>query len=208
MKITNPLDNILDNEAKVRILRFLLKTRAQWNGRQIAKEVGVTPATAHKALHSLRKEGVLLLRNIGRTHVYSLNESSVIVSGMLTPLFAKEDRILDSIIGVIKRKISSLKSEKAILSVALFGSVTIRQDRPTSDIDLAVIVENAKGRAVAERLFEEIDKKIMKEFGNALSPYINTRAEFKAKYRRGMAVVKSIVKCHNLIYGKRLGALL
>lgn len=208
MKISNPLDNILNNEAKVKILRFLLKTRAQWNGRQIAKEISINPATAHKALQRLRREGVLLMSNIGRTHVYSLNESSIIVTGMLKPLFAKEDNILDGIFGMIKRKIFSSKIKKNIVSVALFGSVNVRQDHPASDIDIAVIVENAKAKAAAERLFEGIDAKISGKLGNTISLYINTKAEFRAKYKKGLDVIKNILKSHRIIYGERLDRLL
>ena len=57
-------------------------------------------------------------------------------------------------------------------------------------------------------MFEEIDKKISRELGNMLSLYINTAAEFKAKNRKGLKVIKNILKSHNLIYGKRLESLL
>ena len=208
MKFTKPLDTILNTETKTRILRFLCKTNAEWNGSQIAKEVGVTPAAAHAALSSLRKEGVLELRNMGKTHVYSLKEGSFLVSSLLRPLFAKEDKILDAIIGMIKRKILSFKARKEIISVVLFGSVSVHQEKPESDIDIAVIVENANTKAAIERLFEEIGIKVSKEFGNIISPYINTRAEFKAKHKQGLAVIKNIIKANNLLYGERLENLL
>lgn len=95
MKITNPLDKILDNEAKVKILRFLFKTNAEWNGRQIAREIKITPTTAHKALQGLNREGVLILRNMGKTHVYTLNKDNFVVSELLKPLFDNEKRILN-----------------------------------------------------------------------------------------------------------------
>ena len=208
MKFTKPLDTILNTETKTRILRFLCKTNAEWNGSQIAKEVGVTPAAAHAALSALRREGVLELRNMGKTHVYSLKEGSFLVSSLLKPLFAKEDKILDTIIDMIKRKILSSKTKKEIISVALFGSVSVRQENSESDIDIAVVVENPKAKAAVERLFEEVDAKVSKEFGNTISPYINTRAEFKAKHKQGLAVIKNILKVNNLIYGERLENLL
>lgn len=208
MKITNPLDNILDNEVKVKILRFLIRTSAEWNGRQIAKEIKVTPATTHKALYSLYKEGVLSLHNIGKTHVYKLNKANILVNDMLKPLFAKEDRMLDNIIAMIKRKISASKLKNEITSIALFGSVNAKEDHPTSDIDILVIVENAKMKKVAGRLFEEIGERISKDLGNMLSPYVNTKAEFKTKNRKGLAVIKNILKYHKLIYGERLETLL
>lgn len=207
MKIANPLDKILDNEAKVRILRFLIKTKAQWNGRQIAREIGVTPATAHKALQGLHKEGVLILRNIGKTHVYNLNGDNYLVSNLLQPLFAKEEKTLSSIIDMIRRRIEAADVKKHISSVLLFGSINLHKGHPTSDIDLAVVIKDEKSRKNTEALFEEIDKKASSKFGNAVSPYINTEAEFKAKHKKGLGVIKNIVKSHQLLYGKEIKAL-
>lgn len=208
MKLTKPLDAILNTEVKTRILRFFCRTDADWNGSQIAKEIGITPAATHAALNALYKEGVLEFRNMGKTHVYSLKQSSFLVSNLLKPLFAKEDQILDVVIEIIKRKISSSKAKKEIVSVALFGSINVRQENPASDIDIAVVVENPKAKAAIEGLLEEADTKISKEFGNTVSPYVNTRAEFKAKHNQGLAVIKSILKSYKLIYGKRLENLL
>lgn len=208
MKFTKPLDAILNTEAKIRILRFFCKTSAEWNGSQIAKEIGITPAAAHAALSALYVEGVLELRNMGKTHVYSLKEGSYLVSSLLKPLFAKEDNILNTIMDMIKHEILACKVKKEIVSVALFGSVSVCKEAPTSDIDIAVVVESIKVKAVIEHLFEQVGDKVSKEFGNTISPYINTRTEFLAKRKQGFSVIKNILKSHNLIYGVRLENLL
>jgi len=205
MKIYNPLDKIIDNEAKVKILRFLIKTSAQWNGRQIAKEVGVTPATAHKALRSLHKEGVVMLRNVGKTHIYNLN-NNYLIKDLLKPLFAKESEVLNRILAVIKRKIVASDIKKYIVSVVLFGSVKSHKDRPTSDIDL-VIRDKGKKEEV-EKLFEKIDEDVSLEFGNTISPYINAEAEFRTKYKKGFGVIKNILKANELVYGKGIETVL
>ena len=208
MKFTKPLDTILNTEAKTRILRFLCRTSAEWNGNQIAREIGVSAPATHNALSSLYKEGVLQLRNMGNTHIYSLKQDSFLVSSLLKPLFAKEDELLDTVIDMIKRKISVSKAKNEILSVALFGSTSLHQECPTSDIDIVLIAEGAKAKNTIERLFEQIDAKVSKEFGNTIATYINTQAEFRAKHKHGLAVVKNILKSYKLIYGKRLENLL
>ncbi|MFC1590124.1 nucleotidyltransferase domain-containing protein [Candidatus Omnitrophota bacterium] len=208
MKITKPLDNILNTDAKTRILRFLCRTGAEWNGTQIAKEVGITPAAAHKSLSDLNKEGVLLLRNMGKAHVYSLNTDSFIVLNLLKPLFAKEDTVLENIIHAIKRKAYRSGIKNTIISMALYGSVNVRNDRPTSDIDLLIIAKNARVKTKIERLFDKIDQNISKTYGNTLAPYINTKAEFKAKHRKNMPVIRNILKAHTLIYGEKLEKIL
>ena len=87
MRVHNPLDKILSKETKVKILRFLCKTEAEWSGRQIAKEIKVSPAACHKALRELNNEGALLLRGIGKSNLYSLNKENLIVSDLLKPLY-------------------------------------------------------------------------------------------------------------------------
>ena len=109
---------------------------------------------------------------------------------------------------MVKRKIVSSKAKKVIISVALFGSVSAHQETAASDIDIVAVVENIKAKATVERLLEEVDVKVSKEFGNTISPYINTRAEFKLKHKKGLAVIKNILKSHKLIYGERLENLL
>ena len=208
MKISSPLDAILNNEAKVKILRFLFKTSAEWNGRQIAKEIGVSPATTHKALQGLYTEGVLLLRYMGKTHVYTLRQDTFIVSRLLKPLFSGEKKVRGCIIGIIRKKVMASRIKNSILSVALFGSVRAAKDHPASDIDILVVVKDTKVKAGAEVLFEEIDTRITREFGNTVSAYINTEAEFESKYRNKVTIARSIVKTNKLIYGAPIEKLL
>jgi len=208
MKLTKPLDSILNTEVKTKILRFLCRTGAEWNGSQIAKEVGITPAASHSALNELTRQGVIMMRNMGNTHVYTLNAKNYIVSDLLKPLYIKEDEALHKIIGIIKRSLSSSKIKNKILNVSLFGSVNKGEDHPTSDIDLAVIVSDAKAKSKVEKLFEKIDANVSKKFGNIISPYINTKSEFKTKRKKKLEVVKNILKSNTLIYGERLEKIL
>ncbi len=204
MKITKSLDNILNSEVKTKILRFLCRTNAEWNGRQIARELEINPAGAHKVLNVLAKEGVLLMRNVGKTHIYSLNYDNYMVTDLLKPLFQKEKEAFGKIISMIKGNIASSKIKKKINSVALYGSVNIAGERPTSDIDLAIIVEDAQIKPKVEILFEDIDRKVSKKFGNTISPYINTKAEFKTKHKNKLDIIKNILKSYTLVYGQRL----
>ena len=204
MKLINPLNDILDSPVKVKILRFLVATKAEWNGRQIAKETGVAPATSHKALQELYGQGVLILRNIGKTHVYSLNKESFVVSSLLRPLFAREREILDKISDIITARVNYSGLKRSIVSIAVFGSVSRKDVHPASDIDLAVIAKDERSKPKIEALFQAIDAKVSKEFGNTVSVYLNTESEFKAKQSKGLAVIKNILKDYKLIYGKDL----
>lgn len=207
MRVHNPLDKILSNEIKVKILRFLCKTEAEWSGRQIAKEIKVSPAACHKALRELNNEGALLLRCIGKSNLYSLNKENLIVSDLLKPLYERESKIPDEIYEGIVRNISSLVI-KDIVSIAVFGSVKKRKERPTSDIDLLVLVKNSENKGEVEEDFAKVNEKIISRFGNTVSPYIQTVEEFNLKYRKGLSLIKNILKSHRLLFGTPLEELL
>ncbi len=207
MRVHNPLDKILNNEVKVKLLRFLCKTEAEWSGRQIAQEIKVSPAAAHKALRELNNERVLLLRSVGKSYLYSLNRESLVTSELLKPLYEKESKIPDEVYEAIVRNVSSLVINN-IVSIAVFGSIKRRKERPTSDIDILVVVKNPGNKREVEEDFGKVNEKIMSRFGNTVSAYLQTLEEFNSKYKKKVPLIKNILKSHNLLFGKPLEELL
>ena len=207
MRVHNPLDKILNTELKIKILRFLCKTEAEWSGRQIAQEIKVSPAACHNALRELNNERALLFRSVGRSNLYRLNKENLIISDLLKPLYERESKIPNEIYEGIVRNISSLVIND-IVSIAVFGSVKKRKERPTSDIDLLVLVKNSENKKEVEEDFGKVNQKIMGRFGNTVSPYIQTVKEFNLKYKKGISVAKNILKSHRLLFGTPLKELL
>ncbi|MCD5400978.1 nucleotidyltransferase domain-containing protein, partial [candidate division NPL-UPA2 bacterium] len=138
---------------------------------------------------------------------YCLNKENLIISELLKPLYKRESRIPDEVYKAIIRNISSVAIED-IISIAVFGSIKKRKERPTSDIDLLVLVKNSGAKRKVEEDFGKVNEKIMNRFGNTVSSYIQTVKEFKLKYKKGLALAKNILKSHKLIYGEPLEELL
>ena len=203
MRIHQPLNKILNNETKVKILRFLYSNDIEWSGRRIAREIQISPATFHKALQELYLEGIVLLRNVGKTYLYQFNHENYVAKELLHPLFKKEERLLKVISRLLRDEFSE-KVKERIVSIALFGSVEKREDRPDSDIDLLVLVPRAKDKEKLERAFDNLNEKTVRLFGKVVSPYIESVSGFRRKYRQGLPVVKEIVQSHKLISGKSL----
>ena len=203
MRIHQPLNKILNNETKVKVLRFLHGNDIAWSGRRIAREIQISPATCHKALQELYSEGILLLRNVGKTYLYQFNHDNYVAKELLHPLFKKEERLLKVISRLLRDEFSEKVKEK-IVSITLFGSVEKREDRPDSDIDLLVLVSRAKDKETIEKAFDNLNEKTMKLFAKIVSPYIESLSGFRRKYKQGLPVVKEIVQSHKLIFGKPL----
>ncbi len=205
MRVHNPLDKILNNEVKVKILRFLCKTEAEWSGRQIAREIKVSPAACHKSLRELNNERALLLSSVGKSHLYRLNKENFIISKLLKPLYQRESKIPDKVYEAIIENVPTLDN---IVSIAVFGSIKRKKERATSDIDLLVLVRNLEDKEKVEEDFGKVNEKIMKVFGNAISPYIQSLKDFKLKYKRKLPLVRNILKSHKLLFGRPLEELL
>lgn len=207
MRIHNPLDKILNSEFKVRILRFLGKSDAEWSGRQIAKVISASPATCHKELKELNDEKVVLLKTVGRSYLYRLNTDNLVVTGLLKPLYEKESNISAGLYKTILEKIPG-DVKRRIVSIAVFGSIQRKEERASSDVDLLVLVGSSDDKKPAEESFSGLNDAIVSKFSNVIAPYIQTVDEFKAGHARKLGVTENIIKSHELIYGKLLKELL
>ena len=205
MRIHEPLDKILNQETKIKIIRFLFNTRAEWSGRQIAKEINISTATCHKALQDLHSERILLLKSTGVTHIYRLNDSNYIVKNILSELFEKEKSI-PKILNTILVKTINRKLKGKIFSVVLFGSVAKRKEKPLSDIDIMIVIKRDSDRAEIERIMNTVNDKTMKLFNSRIEPYILTAADLKKKSK--LAIIKEISRTGKLVLGKPLAELL
>ncbi|OIO35930.1 MAG: hypothetical protein AUJ74_04390 [Candidatus Omnitrophica bacterium CG1_02_44_16] len=207
MRFTHPLDMILSSAVKVRVLRIFCRAGVELSGRQTAKMVGATPKTAHEVLQGLMREGLILMKVAGKTHLFRLNEGQV-MSGILKGLFADEEKLkgwlLEAIVASVKQ--SSLKSD--VLCIALFGSIYEKTQGPSSDVDLLVVVKTAEDKKKVEDLFFQIDERVSSRWGNPIAPYVNSLLEFRNKAKKATGVVPHILKSYQLIYGDRLERLL
>ncbi|TKJ47594.1 hypothetical protein CEE34_03035 [Candidatus Aerophobetes bacterium Ae_b3a] len=94
IRIHQPLNKILNKETKVKVLPFLYSNDIEWSGRRITREIQISPATCHKALQELYSEGIVLLRNVGKTYLYHFNHDNYVAKELLYPSFKKEERLL------------------------------------------------------------------------------------------------------------------
>jgi len=77
-----------------------------------------------------------------------------------------------------------------------------KEEHPSSDIDLAVIVPDAASRKKISSFFERKSLNILSKYGNTLSPYIITRKDFINKHRKGLSLIKNIISEGEVMFGK------
>ena len=203
MRFKQPFDTILGNTAKVRILRFFCRKGGTWSGNRIAAEVGINPMTAHRALRELRQSTLFQVQKIGNSLAYSLRDQHVLVREVLRPFFDQEAGLRDRISELLTEALKGEEKAK-VITVAIYGSVARGEERPTSDVDLLVLVESEQAKRRVENALDRFCERAMKEFGNVPTPYVNTLAEARRKIQRGLPVFQNILKEHRVILGKPL----
>ena len=207
MRLHQPLDQILDSSAKVRILRFLSLKGGEWSGRRIAAQMKLHPVTAHAALKELHEATILDFGRMGNSFIYSLKEEHYLVREVLKPLFEQETNAKERLLELFRQRLESgLKSE--ILSAAVYGSVERHQERPTSDVDLLVLVPSEQAKQKVEHALDRLWEKVSREFGNPLSIYVKTLRQARQDIQRRLPVLENILRHHEMILGTPLKEIL
>ncbi len=204
MLFNNPLDYILGQQSKVKILRFLVKSNAELNGREIAKAVGLSHVKCHTALRELSVHGLINMRRIGRSVIYSIDPENILAKFFLTPLYNKESHLLNILAQTIAKEFSFPRP----LSIFLFGSIVKGQARPNSDIDILLVQPDEKNMREAKVELSKAERNIVKLFSNRLAAIMIRKSEFKKRYKREEKFIKEVVKTGKIIYGKSLSELL
>ena len=157
------IDNILGNKALMRILRFLyLSPNRYFSFLEIEKFVGMGRAGAALSLRKLEYYGMAYVEKKGGKR-YKLNLDNHLV-GLLKGLFDYEKRFFQ---GVDPKKLNvianfendCIKKRAGLRGIWLFGSVAKGKAKEKSDIDLFVLVEKGRNKALLKAALEEIKEK-------------------------------------------------
>ena len=192
MKINTYLDDVLGSTIKIRLLRFLFKFPQRGFGiRELARFLQVNHRPVAEAVQCFRDNNIVTIRFAGRMKLVYLNLESFLVQ-RFNPILSEEINSPDFLVRFIRHHLPLRKIELG----ALFGSVAQGTEKPSSDIDLLIITSHKKEIMPAVDVLRE---KVLRFFGNPLSPLIMTRAHFK---NINPPLKESIIKNHLLIYGK------
>ena len=202
MKVHDKLEEILESPGQLRILRFLYQSPSEHTGRFIAKAVKMSASGAYEIIKKLESKGFLKVTRQGQSCLYQLDHNHYVVKKFLGVLFAREKNIYQDIISLIKKGLS--KAGDCVCAAALFGSVVSKQETALSDIDLVIILNDAKKKRFIEDLTNTLNLKFASDFHASLEPYILTQQEFRKKFRQKIKLIQNIVSQNRLILGEPL----
>lgn len=199
MIFNRPLDQVFGQQSKVKILRYLSLHNGQFTGREIAKATGLTHPTCHLVLSRLREQGIVLMRKSGNALLYSLNADHQITKNIIFPVFKKEAGLKQK---MAQSLIKGLRFP--VESVILFGSIVHKREKPVSDVDVLVVVPDKIDPEKAESKIISQGTKLIKEFGNQVSPLVINLKDFLKKLEAGDKLLTEILRQGQVIYGKSI----
>jgi predicted nucleotidyltransferase len=137
--LRHPLSTLLGTEASVRVLRELALHGNELTTTVLAKRTGITDQSVRNVVNSLLPAGVLTVYGQGRAASYRLDVEHPLGQSLLTLFRAEEERM-----EAVRRAVLGAAQQMAPppLAVWVFGSVARREDRPDSDLDLLLVVED------------------------------------------------------------------
>jgi predicted nucleotidyltransferase len=173
MRFRNELDDLLGSPIRIRVLRVLTRFPSRgFTGRELAKLCESSPSQTNTALESLRDSGVVFREIAGRSHVWRLAPEHVL-RDVLVRMFHGEANSLE----LLKAEIGALLRPLPVTRAFLFGSVARGDERPTSDIDLLVLVESKVAKEKVESTISRASSQFSLKFGNPLSPLVLGRSQ-------------------------------
>jgi DNA-binding transcriptional ArsR family regulator len=171
------------------------------SGREIGRAVNISHVIASHSLQDLSQHGLVKMRKVGRSILYSLNEENILLTDFLLPLFLKEKRLLQSVTRIILSPISEPKP----ISVTLFGSqIDGKKARPDSDFDILCVILDETNLKKFKQDISHSEAQIEKEYGNRLSLLIMKKREFLRRKKRNDSLIINIEEQNILLFGKNL----
>ena len=138
---------------KLNIIKiFFEEPGREFNVREAARILRISPATASKDLRNFVKQGLLKLRKERIFHLYRANTENDCYKGL--KIFYNIKKIKDS--GLI----DALNKYYLKPAIVLFGSASKGEDTETSDLDLVVISEKTKEFPKLKKFERKIRRKV------------------------------------------------
>lgn len=186
------IEEILSSKMKIRIVRLLARSRGEMQVSDVARTLRVSKSRASECLRELERAGVLTRRQVGRSVVYRLAETSL--AKHVSVVATQETTLISTIERALVRRLKGIKAT----SVALFGSSVVEL-RVGGDIDVIVIAHRHKGVQIGE-----LSADLTEKLGINVSIISMSEEEFRRKAREGEEFVLNILANHKLLLGKRL----
>ena len=179
-------ETLLASPARLAVLRVLLHAPDhERTGRAIARAAGLSATWASETLGDLEGLGLVRRRTVPPADLWRLNREHALV--------AEVQHVLDMdrrAWAQMRNTLQPLLRRPGVDTAVLYGSTARREERPDSDVDLFIVVQDEEAKAAVRKAAPSLSLKFARRFGNPLQVIVYTKRELRRK--RGLPLVESI----------------
>lgn len=155
-----PLTWMLGNTGHVRLLRALVGHGAPRSSVQLAADAGLTPQGARRVLEELAVQRAVEILGSGRARLFGPRTSHAAVIA-LTQAFDAERSQWVQFLESLRQTVAVLPG---VLDAWLYGSVARGDDRPESDVDVALLAASTDVDAIVRERLSELERPLDARF--------------------------------------------
>ena len=189
MRPTYTLEQIFGTRSRVRVLRTLDSVDVPMNASQIASRTGLSQPAVSAALVELADMGLVKSTSAGRANVHWLVRGNIYVEQLVKPAFGFESDLPDMLETYVRTMFECVAE-----SVVLFGSYARGDQDSSSDVDVVVVVGDARDKQRLEAGLLEGAEEFAARWGAPLSVIIYDTSEAADLSRRAPAFYESLVE--------------
>lgn len=189
MRFRNFPDLVLGSKTKLKVLLHLLAEPGMpTSEREIARLLGTSHTAVNKVMKDFYDAHLVTPIRIGNVNAWKLNEKSYAYWAISDIARLAKYPPLEKLKEDIKRFLGESPQIKSCIQKAvIFGSIAEGKESPGSDIDLLIVVNEARETdTVAQQYAQLIRNQVVKLgehcvtfYGNSLAPQIYSEGDFK-----------------------------
>src|SRR3989338_5634745 len=154
MKFHISLLDILNSKIKVKIVKFLLTHEAAMSEREIASILKVSHMSVNRAMRDLASVNFGNFVSVGKSHLWKVNRKSYAFKA-LSSLIKNVSTIKDPL-NDLKNTLFKHLPKNLVKKAILFGSTSKGLEKTNSDIDIFILVKNARDKTGLEPFAEKV----------------------------------------------------
>ncbi len=187
------LENILGSRSKMKLLREMVRNEErEYCLEDLVKATKQSFGTVHPALGSLVESRIIVVRKMGRSKLYRVNQRHVLYEKITDLIYAERDGYLD-----IAKEFSEGLEKKHIRNIILFGSVARGDFTERSDIDVLVVYSRTK----PEDAVLEIVGTLTDKYDVTIVPVYLSVTEVRDRMKRADPFILNVLEEGKVLYG-------
>ncbi len=187
------LERILGSKSKIKILRILFgNPKRDFSMEDIVKESGLSFGTVHPALKDLVDSRIVVTRKVGRSNIYRINQTHVLVPKLKTLFKTEASVFIDKAI-----EFGDIVKKDGIKNIILFGSVARGEVIEAGDIDLLIVYTDPTVTDNTHQLAMDF----LEKYDIVISPIFLSNKEAKERLKNLDEFILRVIDEGKILYG-------